>query len=138
MEPLSLIMIDIDRFKSYNETYGKPAGDSLLQTFGKLLRESLRVVDFVARYGGEEFVVLLPNTHTHRSQEIAERLRFLIELHSWPLRQVTASFGATTFNQSEDPYSLIEEAEEALSHSKQTGRNRVTHSAYTTTIRKAA
>ena len=73
--PLSLIMLDLDHFKEYNDTFGHPAGDEILQRLGSTLRSSLRSHDVVARYGGEEFVVLLPATGEDEAIEVAERLR---------------------------------------------------------------
>ena len=94
--PLSLIMLDLDHFKEYNDTFGHPAGDEILQRLGATLRSSLRSHDVVARYGGEEFVVLLPATDEREAMEVAERLRRSIASGAWPRRQVTASLGVGT------------------------------------------
>ncbi len=75
--PLSLIMLDLDHFKEYNDTFGHPAGDEILKRLGTTLRSSLRSHDVVARYGGEEFVILLPATAGDEAMEVAERLRRL-------------------------------------------------------------
>ena len=126
--PLSLLLLDVDRFKQYNDTYGHPAGDEVLKMVARLLLQSPREIDFVARYGGEEFVVLLPNTDRAAALILAERLRLAIETAPWPQRAVTASFGATTLTPATaNGAALIAEADEALYHSKETGRNRVTH-----------
>ncbi len=129
--PLSLILLDADSFKSYNDSFGHPAGDEVLQTLARLMTEHSRSTDFVARYGGEEFAVLLPNTDQNWSSILAERLREVIERTMWPLRAVTASFGVATFSGSENADDLcallVETADQALYHSKRNGRNRVTH-----------
>ncbi len=125
-------MLDVDNFKGFNDSFGHPAGDEILKSLAGLLVEHSRATDFAARYGGEEFAVLLPNTDKQWSLFLAERLRAAIEGKHWPLRPVTASFGAATFH---DPHwesgvgsQLIEAADQALYHSKRNGRNRVAHS----------
>ena len=128
--PLSLIMLDVDRFKSYNDTYGHPAGDVVLRTVASLLHAELREHDVVARYGGEEFVILLPSTEAEQASNVAERLRKTLADHAWPLRRVTASLGVTTAvpRNVDDATTLIDRADEALYRSKRSGRDRVTHS----------
>jgi two-component system chemotaxis response regulator CheY len=124
--PLSLTLIDVDHFKSFNDAFGHPAGDGVLRTVGRLLRESTRGQDVVSRYGGEEFAVLLPSTGPADASAMAERLRSRIEAHEWPLRAVTASLGvATTTPDTPDPGALIEAADRALYEAKRSGRNRV-------------
>jgi diguanylate cyclase (GGDEF)-like protein len=126
--PLSLILLDIDHFKSYNDTFGHPAGDRVLQQVGRLLRSSVRGHDVVARYGGEEFVVLLPTTGANVAVEVAERLRRSIADHVWPHRPVTASFGAaTTGPDTPDPAALVDCADRALYLAKEAGRNQTCH-----------
>lgn len=126
--PLSLIMLDLDHFKEYNDTFGHPAGDEILQRLGATLRSSLRSHDVVARYGGEEFVVLLPATDEREAMEVAERLRRSIASGAWPRRQVTASLGVGTIGpRTSGASALVEQADRAMYQSKQAGRNRVTH-----------
>lgn len=126
--PLSLVMLDVDRFKQYNDEFGHPAGDEVLRVVGKTLRDNTRDQDVVARYGGEEFAVLLPSTNVESSLILAERLRAKIEAHLWTRRPVTASFGiATTGLNIPDSSGLVEAADQALYHSKKAGRNRVSH-----------
>ncbi len=126
--PLSVILLDIDRFKEYNDAFGHPAGDQVLRTFGALLRESVRGHDVVARYGGEEFVVLLPATDAAEALEVAERLRTAVAGCDWPHRPVTTSLGiATSSSETPDESALVELADRALYSSKQAGRNRTTH-----------
>jgi diguanylate cyclase (GGDEF)-like protein len=126
--PLSLILLDVDKFKQYNDTFGHIAGDGVLQEVAQLLQSSVRTIDFVARYGGEEFVVLLPNTDQDGALILAERLRAKIEQAPWKQRAVTASFGIAGLTEEMAARSeLTAAADRALYHSKESGRNRVTH-----------
>jgi len=126
--PLSLIMLDLDQFKQYNDTFGHPAGDEVLRLLGVTLRSVLRSHDVVARYGGEEFVVLLPATGEDEAIEVAERLRCAIAMRPWPRRNVTASLGVGTIGpHTAGASALVEQADRALYLSKQAGRNQVTH-----------
>jgi diguanylate cyclase (GGDEF)-like protein len=128
--PLSVLAIDIDHFKSYNDEYGHLAGDDVLRTVAATLQANTRAGDLVARFGGEEFVVLLPGVNVVVATRIAEGLRAALESHRWPHRLVTASFGiATAWNPAEiaDFSLLLSMADRALYHSKESGRNRVTH-----------
>jgi diguanylate cyclase (GGDEF)-like protein len=126
--PLSVILLDIDHFKQYNDAFGHPAGDRVLEQVGARLQSILRGHDVVARYGGEEFVVLLPATGANESLEVAERLRMAIAGHGWPNRPVTASFGvATSSPNTQDAATLVDQADRALYLSKETGRNRTSH-----------
>ena len=130
--PLSLVLLDVDSFKAYNDAFGHPAGDEILKTVADVLLAHSRATDVVARYGGEEFAVLLPDTGGETSLLLAERLRAALESAPWPQRAITASFGIATFEQArhaaEDAALLLGAADRALYHSKKTGRNRVTHS----------
>lgn len=123
---ISLFLIDVDHFKTYNDEYGHPAGDEALKQVGTLLNSSVRSVDFLARYGGEEFAVILPNTDRDGAAILAERCRRIVEAGPWPLRTVTISVG-TASHASGDTSSatLISEADKALYHAKEAGRNRV-------------
>ena len=126
--PLSLILLDVDRFKAFNDAHGHPAGDEVLKRVAKHLTESTRSTDFVARYGGEEFAMLLPFTHQQAALALAERTRVAIENAKWELRAVTASFGVATLNaDTPTTAALVKRADDALYHSKENGRNRVTH-----------
>ena len=126
--PLSLVLLDVDRFKQYNDTFGHPAGDEVLRTVASLLQANARISDSVARYGGEEFVVVLPNTPSEGAIVIAERFRVAIEANAWSKRAVTASFGVTTLLPAiADHSALTAEADKALYASKSSGRNKVTH-----------
>jgi diguanylate cyclase (GGDEF)-like protein len=131
-QPLSLLLLDADAFKAFNDEFGHPSGDEVLVTLGRLLNQNTRGADLAARYGGEEFAVLLPNTDKEWAIFMAERLRSAIENTPWPQRAITASFGVATFHESnyhgDAGAALIKAADKALYNSKNAGRNRVSHS----------
>jgi len=133
--PISLLMVDIDYFKAYNDSFGHQMGDTCLFTVGKLLSGQLkRTSDFTARYGGEEFAIVLPNTSVEHARLLAERLRRSVEVarikagneevSPW----VTVSIGVATATAEYDQSSatLIKAADNCLYESKRNGRNRVT------------
>jgi diguanylate cyclase (GGDEF)-like protein len=125
--PLSLIMLDIDHFKQYNDTFGHPAGDEVLRLVGATLREHLRTHDVVARFGGEEFIILLPATGSDEALHVAERLRESLAECDWPHGKVTASLGVSMLNSTTPTAAdLVDQADRALYQSKEQGRNRVT------------
>ncbi len=122
----SLILIDVDQFKRFNDEFGHPAGDQVLKTVAELLKQSVRKSDFVARYGGEEFAILLANTDQHMASEIAERCRTSIETGVWHTRPITISVGVSTLADGDiDGEQLIAHADAALYRSKRQGRNMV-------------
>lgn len=129
--PLSMLMLDVDHFKIYNDTHGHLAGDLVLQFAALLLREQLRPHDSMARFGGEEFVVLLPGLSLQEAVQVAERLRYcLASLKQLPniqpaLPGVTISLGIAELSADDDLSSLINKADKALYAAKQQGRNRV-------------
>lgn len=124
---VSLVLLDIDHFKSYNDTFGHPKGDDVLRAVGRLLRRSLRASDFPARYGGEEFAIILPNTNAAGSVHVAETLRRAIEGETWEDRAITASIGVATLSEEiSTAAELVDAADRALYRSKQAGRNCVT------------
>ncbi len=126
--PLSVVLLDVDKFKQFNDTHGHPAGDQVLKTVASVLQATARGSDFVARYGGEEFVVILPETDSRGARDAAERFRVAIETTVWPLRNVTASVGIATRETPQHPTSeLISQADKALYRAKQRGRNCVSH-----------
>jgi diguanylate cyclase (GGDEF)-like protein len=127
--PLSVIMLDVDHFKAINDAHGHAAGDEVLCSMARILRDNTREHDEVARYGGEEFSILLPMTTAPAASTIAERLRKAIEVYPWPFHRVTASLGvASLVGPSNRRGSvLLEQADGALYHSKNQGRNRVSH-----------
>jgi diguanylate cyclase (GGDEF)-like protein len=130
--PLSLMMIDIDKFKQYNDTYGHPAGDELLRAFSQHLNSKLRETDFVARYGGEEFTVIMPETAGDQACRIAERLRAGTQ-KDFPAGDepsfnggITLSIGVAQFRtDAGNPQQFIASADRALYQAKHLGRNRV-------------
>ncbi|MBI1800733.1 MAG: sensor domain-containing diguanylate cyclase, partial [Chloroflexi bacterium] len=123
----SLIMLDINRFKEYNDTFGHPAGDEALREVADLLRQHVRAADAVARYGGEEFAVVLPETTPASARTAAEKLRAAIEQYAFPHGQLTASLGVATcgHDSEQGADALIRMADQALYQSKRDGRNRV-------------
>lgn len=128
-DPLTLVMIDVDRFKRFNDDHGHRAGDDALRRVARALVEESRDFDTVARYGGEEFAVILPACSSRESLIAAERLRLAVsEIEGLPA-PVTASAGVATYpTHAGEAESLIKTADEALYESKRAGRNRVTRS----------
>ena len=125
--PLSVVLIDIDSFKSFNDSFGHAAGDQVIWVVAKLLLRNSGG-GHVARFGGEEFAVLLPETDEAEAIEVAERQRAAIAAYPWPQRPVTASFGVSTWDRSAgDAVAMLEAADRSLYHSKSRGRDRVTH-----------
>jgi diguanylate cyclase (GGDEF)-like protein/PAS domain S-box-containing protein len=133
-KPLSIIIVDVDYFKNYNDVYGHPAGDSCLQKIAHTIRDSLRRAgNFVARYGGEEFIVILPDTNAEEAYLFAGSLREKIEnlkiehKDSKAGKNVTVSLGVSTAVPKKDSTQdeLISIADKALYKAKQGGRNRV-------------
>ncbi|MFO7622766.1 MAG: sensor domain-containing diguanylate cyclase [Anaerolineales bacterium] len=133
--PLSLLLVDIDDFKQYNDRYGHLAGDQVLINIASLLSQNIRASDIIARFGGEEFVVILPDTTGPAALQLAERLRLAIKVHPWEADRLTISLGAATLeftersleNESGDHTRLFSEADRALYYSKSKGRDRATH-----------
>jgi len=130
--PFSVIFMDLDHFKQFNDTHGHLAGDELLKDLARLFRSKSRAVTVLARYGGEEFVALAPETPKEGAMIYAERLRRQVEEHSFkgeesqPLGDVTISIGVATFPEDgTDGATLIEHADKALYEAKESGRNRV-------------
>jgi diguanylate cyclase (GGDEF)-like protein len=130
---LSCIMLDIDHFKSINDTFGHPVGDQVIRMLGSVLRDSLRSSDVVGRFGGEEFCALLTDTTEDHAAEVAERLRADIASTEFGgvNRPVTASIGITSLRHEADDEErltieqLLKRADIALYNAKHTGRNRV-------------
>lgn len=130
-QPMSLLMLDLDHFKSINDTYGHLSGDKVLRAVGHLLSEALRSTDFTARYGGEEFVVILPQTAEEQASQLAERLRQRIAalrfVHNGETFAITVSIGVASLQPGAlaRRRSLLEKADQALYQAKNQGRNRV-------------
>jgi len=124
--PLSLLMMDVDQFKQFNDQYGHPAGDQVLKQVAQIVASECRVNSVAARYGGEEFAVILPNCDRDGVQNVAERIRRTLEIGPWELRSITASLGtATKHNGIPNQAALIAEADAAMYRAKEGGRNRV-------------
>lgn len=130
--PLSLLIMDMDHFKSVNDTYGHDCGDEVLRQLSALIVQTIRSADLAARYGGEEFVILMPETDAARAYEGAERIRKLVETtpfkitHDIGAISKTISIGLSWLEQGDTPESLLKRADNALYQSKHHGRNRVT------------
>jgi diguanylate cyclase (GGDEF)-like protein/PAS domain S-box-containing protein len=133
--PMSVLILDVDHFKPYNDQYGHLAGDEILQGAARLLRERARRSDFLARIGGEEFGVILHEADRNGAVKLAEHLRKAVEAAQWPRRRITVSVGAATVQfpsavprPASPPRSqVLSLADQALYYSKEQGRNRVTH-----------
>ena len=129
--PISVLMVDVDFFKRFNDSYGHAAGDQVLITVARTMAQCIRPTDYVVRYGGEEFVVVLPSTGQQGALTTAERLRVAMGKTSvaiddgCSLPSVTVSIGAATLCGPEDAPSLLARADQALYRAKQGGRNRV-------------
>jgi len=126
--PLSVLLLDVDSFKAYNDSFGHPAGDEILRRLSQILRAQGRDTDFFARYGGEEFIIILPLTDAAGAMVLSERLRSAVERASWPERGVTVSLGAATLLAAmPDEAALVAAADQALYAAKTSGRNCVFH-----------
>lgn len=128
---LCLVMMDLDFFKAFNDTFGHQAGDTVLRRTAALLQLQTRAGDLAARYGGEEFAIVLSAASLDEARVFTERFRHAIESADWPLRSITASFGVACTEPSKTQSaetgttSLIAQADAALYEAKLTGRNRV-------------
>jgi len=130
---VSLMMIDIDDFKKYNDLYGHVAGDEIIRTISHLMVEASRKKDYVCRYGGEEFAIILPQANKEDAKNIADRLRDKINAHQFPNQETqpkkmfTLSCGVATYPQdAHDKNTLIRNADSALMEAKQSGKDRIT------------
>jgi diguanylate cyclase (GGDEF)-like protein len=129
--PLSVLMIDVDHFKVYNDTYGHPQGDIVLQDLARLLQEMSRTSDTVARWGGEEFAIILPETDSVGAQKIGQRLCEQVERYPFPGQDLmpggtlTISIGVATYAAASSKEALLQGADTALYTAKREGRNRV-------------
>ena len=125
--PTTLLMMDVDHFKKFNDTHGHLAGDETLRQVARVLYDTARGVDLVARYGGEEFAIVMPNTLLGDARRLAEKVRAAVAAHSFEFEgktlRVTMSCGLSTVQDQDTPSSLVKRADEALYTSKQAGRN---------------
>jgi diguanylate cyclase (GGDEF)-like protein len=122
----SLIILDMDHFKSVNDTYGHIAGDEVLVAIANILKRNHRQADIVGRWGGEEFFVICPQTPVEGALSAAEHLRRLVEQHDFPrVGRRTASFGVAGYRVGDSILSMTARADEGLYLAKDAGRNRV-------------
>jgi diguanylate cyclase (GGDEF)-like protein len=120
-QPFGLILLDIDHFKRFNDTYGHPEGDQLLIRVAEQLRQCLRSTDLAVRFGGEEFMLLVADSQTEQLFALADRIRNLLQQDL----AITASFGLACYQADETLSQMTERADEALYRAKHAGRNRV-------------
>jgi diguanylate cyclase (GGDEF)-like protein/PAS domain S-box-containing protein len=126
--PLSLLLIDVDHFKQFNDTFGHLAGDETLRVVAARITSTARSCDVVARYGGEEFALILPDADRDGAMVLAERCRRVVAEGPWSRRPIAVSVGVVTLMPGhENAWDLVEAADEALYRSKENGRNCVTH-----------
>ena len=127
VQEFSVIFLDVDEFKRYNDAFGHETGDRALKELGGVLKNLARTTDILARYGGEEFVLLLPTTGREEALIAAERIRIGIEEHVFPRRKrLTVSVGVATFPEdAAEPADLLNRADRALYQAKREGRNRI-------------
>lgn len=129
--PLAVLMLDVDHFKHFNDTYGHKSGDLVLQMVARTMRKSLRPSDMLARYGGEEFIVLLPCTPAKQAKAVAERLRKAVARceisaeQGQALPSVTISIGVAPLAENESVEDTVEAADKALYEAKRNGRDRI-------------
>jgi len=127
---LSLLLLDIDNFKDFNDTYGHLEGDKILVRLGRIIKSCLRKMDTAYRYGGEEFTIILPGTHGEEARTVAERLRAAVTAEDFtdgrdPDLGITVSIGVTQYHQEEEIANFVQRADQAMYQSKQAGRNQV-------------
>ena len=128
---LSIIMLDLDHFKQFNDTHGHIAGDDAIQSAAKILNSTLRPTDFAVRFGGEELLIILPETTQKACFSVAERLRTklaqapIFNDNRLPLPHITASFGVANLIAGQDIFTFIAAADTALYRAKNAGRNQV-------------
>jgi diguanylate cyclase (GGDEF)-like protein len=129
--PLSLLLLDIDHFKHYNDTFGHLEGDKVLVRISQIIRSCLRKLDTAYRYGGEEFTVILPETTSEEARTVAERIRKAVKVEKFDPETenditITISIGVTQYSPEEELSAFIQRADKAMYSSKQNGRNKVT------------
>jgi len=125
LNPLTIVFIDIDHFKSINDSYGHDIGDITLKTFSELISRNIREFDLFARWGGEEFILMLPQTNINDGYKLAEKIRISIASHKFKaITKLTCSIGISMLCKGDDTKSLIKRADTALYKAKTTGRNK--------------
>jgi len=125
-EPLSVAIIDIDKFKDFNDNYGHMTGDEVLTTMAQTVNNAIRVTDVFARWGGEEFVLLFNNTTIDTAKEVSLKLKDKIEENEHPSAgKITASFGVTQYKEGDTIKDIFKRCDDALYIAKENGRNRI-------------
>jgi diguanylate cyclase (GGDEF)-like protein len=125
-DPFSVILFDLDHFKSINDTHGHLVGDRVLKEIAHLTRGMMRATDVPGRWGGEEFLIVSPHSDLEGAKQLAEKLRLAIaERDFGKAGRITASFGVATVDARTTPDSLLKAVDDALYHAKENGRNRV-------------
>lgn len=120
----SVIIVDIDHFKSVNDSYGHHVGDIVLKEFALILKNGVRKVDSVGRWGGEEFIIILPETNVREAKKVAEQIRIKVESYVFSvIKQKTGSFGVVEYIYGDSVQSIIIRADKALYKAKENGRN---------------
>ena len=121
---VSVIVVDIDHFKSVNDSYGHHVGDHVLKEFSLILKNGIRKVDDVGRWGGEEFIIILPETNINEAEKVAEQIRIKVESYLFSvIKQKTGSFGVSEYIYGDSVQSIIIRADKALYKAKENGRN---------------
>jgi diguanylate cyclase (GGDEF)-like protein len=128
--PLALLLMDIDNFKIYNDTYGHLEGDKVLIRLGQIITSCLRTMDSAFRYGGEEFTIILPETTAEEAKNVAHRIKTVVEFeHFFPVPEnpvrITISIGVTEYSNKEPLATFIKRADQAMYLSKEKGRNTI-------------
>jgi diguanylate cyclase (GGDEF)-like protein len=127
--PFAIGMMDLDHFKSVNDTYGHGTGDTVLRGFADIVHETMRTTDVFGRYGGEEFLIVLVGTELPAALEALERIRAAVQTHDWnalaPGLKLTVSAGVAHFRKGQSIEQLLHDADQSLYQAKGAGRNRV-------------
>jgi len=128
--PLALLLLDIDNFKTYNDTYGHLEGDKVLVRLGQIIKSCLRTMDCAYRYGGEEFTIILPETTGKEAKNVAHRIKSSVEIESFfpeggDVVNITISIGVTEYFKKEQLATFIQRADQAMYNSKAKGRNAI-------------
>ena len=128
--PLALLLLDIDNFKTYNDTYGHLEGDKVLVKLGQIITSCLRTMDFAYRYGGEEFTIILPETTGEEAKNVAHRIKTSVEIENFVpesgnIVNITISIGVTEYFTKEPLATVIQRADRAMYKSKAKGRNTI-------------
>jgi len=125
---LSIILLDVDKFKSVNDIYGHHLGDIILKETASVLKQNIRAADTLGRWGGEEFLIILPETGLQESMLLAEKLRMAMEQFKFKtVGSKTASFGVSSYHEGDTEITIVDRADKALYLAKENGRNRVEH-----------